>query len=457
MTKRVWTKLRSLLVWAHRWFGLLAGLWLFFLAATGCFVVFYQEIDRALNRDLWYRPVAGERLPVQRLVEAAEASIPGSYASFANLPNRPGEPFFAYLAARPGSDVEIPRKLHVFVDPYNGEVLATRVFGAFKLDRLHFAQLVYQLHRDLKLGNLGAFVLGLVAFLWIWDHFAAAWISFPNPRRWWQSWVVKGGARGYSLVYRLHRAGGLWLAPVTLALAVSGVYFNWNSEFRAAVSWFSPLTPRPHQTAPRLEEPLLEAPVDVDQALAVARRETGGAEADRVSIMPQSGLYLVRLFDRRDISIHGGRFLYVSMEDGAVVSDRHARDGTLGDTLLAWQYPLHSGQAFGWPGRLLIFAAGLVICAMVATGFVIWAKKRRGRVALAARRRAAPRTPAPVAIPEPASRLLQDSRLAASFAPEGPRAQPAGRSRQGGGRAADRSAAGPRVPKGTSKPRISDR
>ena len=45
-------KLRPILVVWHRWFGLLAGLWLFALGLTGSILVFHDEIDQALNHDL---------------------------------------------------------------------------------------------------------------------------------------------------------------------------------------------------------------------------------------------------------------------------------------------------------------------------------------------------------------------------------------------------------------------
>lgn len=367
------------MVLCHRWFGLLAGVWLLLLAATGSVIVFYQEIDHLLNPELFDRPVAGERLPVENLVRAAEASRSGSYVRFVDLPNEAHEPLIAYLASRPDAEEEIPRRLHAIVDPYTGEVLASRVFGAFKLDRLHFAHWLYQLHMDLHIGNAGSVLLGVVALLWIFDHIPAVWLSFPSLRKWWRNFVVKRTARGIAQVYGLHRASGLWLAPVTLVLATSGVYFNFYSFFAAAVELFSPLTKQVHQTVPRLDEPIFSPEVTIDRALETARLAAGGAEADRISILPANGLYWVRLFDPRDLADYGQRYIYVSMQDGTVVGDRHRAEGSAGDVFIALQFPLHSGKVLGWPGRILISLTGLVICGLVVTGFILWFRKARGR------------------------------------------------------------------------------
>lgn len=387
-------RLRHGLVLWHRWFGLLGGAWLFLLALSGSLLVFYQEIDRALNPDLWRLEVSGEPLPVAQLVAAAEAAHPGSYASNVDLPNEPTDPAVIYLGARQGTDLELPAGLHVFVDPYSGEVLGERVFGALRIDRRHFAHFLYQLHMNLFLGVPMTLFLGLVGFLWALDHVASVILSFPTPRKWIESFRVRRGARGFPLVYGLHRAGGLWLLPITLVLAVSGVYFNWYDGFRKTVSVVSPVTPRYYETAPVLDAPLYAPAVSVDRALDVARRRAGGAAVDAVSILPAQGLYWTRLFDEADLDSYGGRWIYVDMRSADIRADRHVAEGTAGDAVIAWQYPLHSGRAFGWPGRIAIFLAGLAVCGFTVTGFILWAKKRRARTARRAlSRRATPALP----------------------------------------------------------------
>lgn len=375
---------KGLVLW-HRWFGLLGGLWLFALALTGSIVVFYQEMDRALNADLFDLAPGGHTQPVESLLASVEAAYPGTYAGYVDLPDSATEPLVVFPRARKGEDVKLPAGFHVFVDPYSGEILADRVFGAFELDRRHLSMLIYRLHRDLYLGRTGTVVLGLLALLWVVDHLASVVLSFPQPKRWLESFRVTRSARGIKKVWSLHRAVGLWLLPVTLALAVSGVYFNWYPLFLDAVGAVSPLTPRHDRAVPPLDEPLYEPRADLDAALAAFHETDPGAHVDSVSVLPHVGLYWLRVFDERDLSHYGTRYVHVDMTAAAVVSDRHARDGSAGDEFVAWQYPLHSGQAFGWPGRIAILVAGLATCTLTATGIVIWARKRRGRKRVSAR------------------------------------------------------------------------
>jgi uncharacterized iron-regulated membrane protein len=60
-------------------------------------------------------------------------------------------------------------------------------------------------------------------------------------------------------------------------------------------------------------------------------------------------------------------------------------EGTAGDRFLRLMFPLHSGQIAGLPGRILVAFLGLVVATLSVSGVVIFARKLRGRRALADR------------------------------------------------------------------------
>lgn len=53
---------------------------------------------------------------------------------------------------------------------------------------------------------------------------------------------------------------------------------------------------------------------------------------------------------------------------------------------MQWQWFLHSGQAFGWTGRILVFLSGLACPVLFVTGVIRWLQKRRARLAAKERR-----------------------------------------------------------------------
>jgi len=379
MTRSTLSLRSALLVW-HRWFGLIAAAWLAVLGLTGAILVFYEEIDRGLNPE-WRAPAPeGAEPRLDGLIAAAERTQPGGFVRFVDLPDGPNEPARISFGAREGvSTPPPPSGLQVFGDPHTGEILGQRRFGALRFDRPHLAPLVYQLHINLMMGPVFTWLAGLLAFLWIFDHLASAVLSFPTAAKWAQSFRIRAGARGHKLVFDLHRAVGLWAFPVTLVLAVSGVYFNWYEDFKKAVSATMPTTAAYSERAPDLKAPIYAPSVSADAAIAIATGRTG-ARVDSILMLPEKGLHEVRLFDPRDVEPYGGRSIYVDMRSGTVAADEHDTEGGAGNVVLAWQYPLHSGKAFGWPGRIAILLAGLAVAMFSVTGVMIWARKRSARL-----------------------------------------------------------------------------
>lgn len=365
----------------HRWFGLVAGLWLFVMAATGSVLVFYAELDHALNPGFFRASVSPAR-DLDGAIAAARAVHPEATPTYVDLPGAPGDALRVSLEAD-----DLPYGLEVHVDPASHELLGAREWGVARVDALHLMPFLYKLHYTLHAGETVAWLLGVVALLWAIDHFVGAALSFPSRTRWRDSFRVAPGARGHRLNFGLHRAAGLWLVPVTLTLAVTGVYFNMYDEFRAVVGAVSPLTPRFDETRPALARPLAAPPLSFTQAIAAARPAAPGQSVDGVGYDAGRGLYRVRFHDPRDLAGYGTREIHVDARSGAVLSDRHPTVGTAGDIVMAWQYPLHSGKAFGWPGRIAVFVAGVATCALVVTGWLIWARKARARRAAVARRR----------------------------------------------------------------------
>jgi uncharacterized iron-regulated membrane protein len=404
------TRFRHTLVRVHRWFGLLGALWLFLLGFTGSLLVFHREIDSALNPAFHHALSTGTALSLDEIARGALAGRPGTFVRYLDLPDHAGEPVRASLGELPGSRPGLPAGLEIAVDPASATVQAERARGELTLDRERLIPFLYTFHYSLQLGQPAIWALGALAFLWLLDHGVAAVLAFPNPRRWAQSFRIRAGARGHRRIFDLHRAAGLWLFPVTLVVSVTGMYLNWPSAVRGAVNAFSPITPRYDQNAPVLVEPLYAPPVGFERAAQVARQHTGGARVDGISYNPAKGSYFANVIDPRDLDDSGWRWIFVDGRSAAILADRHPADGTAGDRILAWQFPLHSGKAFGWLGRMVILAAGVGVCTLVVTGLLLWTRKRRARITAEARTPTGAREP-PCAQPSVAALASRTRRV----------------------------------------------
>lgn len=382
----VTTASKPSLLW-HRWFGVIGGVWLLLVALSGSVLVFYAELDRALNPELFAaRTVSAAAPSVARAMAAAEAAFPGAQASYASLP-KPGEAMIVALSDRPGQPSAVGAEgREVFVDPGTATVQGSRVWGEMGLSSAHIMPLLYKLHYTLLAGDTVAWLLGLVSLAWLIDHAISVPLALRSARRWGEAFRLRRHARGHKRVFDLHRAGAMWLLPVSATLAFSGVYFNLSDEFRAVLGVFSTPSPGVTDGRPDLPAPLYAPPVDADAALAAVGRPASG-----ITYNAQTGHYVVHAHDARDLTAdYGARMIAVDARSGRILAQQHFAEGSAADVVMGWQYPLHSGKAFGWTGRILILAAGLITSSLTITGYLIWWKKRR------ARRRSAPAVgPAP--------------------------------------------------------------
>lgn len=370
----------------HRYAGLLLAAFLIVSGVTGSILAFHAEIDRWLNPQWFNATSTDKRLPLSDIVAAVETRHPDAYVSRIILPQAAGEGLKLFLeprpSSRPGAGLEVNR---LYIDPGSGELLGARKWGGLRLDRAHFVPFVYELHHRLHLGKAGSWLLGVVAMVWVLDCFVGLYLAWPRPTRMAlkRAFGIKRQAGAYRLQYDIHRAGGLWFWPVLLALALSGVYLNLGQEvFRPALSLFSELQAQPTDRLVR-RHAMTEPPrIDWDQAAALAADVLPEAVArlGEIRYAPSTRTYRIGFHSAADISAsYPGLIIHVGAESGRVLAVQSPNSGSAGDLIVQWQFPLHSGQAFGLPGRLLISLSGLLAVALTVTGLVIWSRKRRAR------------------------------------------------------------------------------
>lgn len=73
------------------------------------------------------------------------------------------------------------------------------------------------------------------------------------------------------------------------------------------------------------------------------------------------------------------RRVWIDQYSGEVLHLQDPHHGTAGDKFEEWQFPLHTGEAFGLPGRILVCIAGLVPIVLYITGFIRWRQKARAK------------------------------------------------------------------------------
>jgi len=361
----------------HRWSGLVVMLCLFIASVTGVWLVFRQELDRALNARLRVVQPRATRLSEDDVVALVERQFPSAMASLVQFPQRPDDAVSLSLTPRDRNSRE--RFDQVYVNQYTGGILGQRRSRRAGLSRGSLDSFILGLHFTLLAGDWGRWLMGVAALVWLLTSVIGLALSWPGVWMRVRSWIpmltarVNGGA--YKANYDLHRAGGIWLLPVLIVLAFTSVALNLPEYFRPVVLALSPLSRQPTGRRVVVEE----AVVTFDQADAAVRRMFPEAKTNNIYRDLANGRHSVYFHLPEDANPQGDDFALVDLKTGEIAAVRRPAASTGGDRFMAWLFPLHTGRAFGWTGRLLVALAGVVMVVLNATGLYVWWVKWRMR------------------------------------------------------------------------------
>lgn len=375
--------IRAILTRLHRYGGLALAIFLVSSGLTGSLIVFYAELDRALNPDLYAVPESAARLMPSALAARVERQLPGAKVTLLSLPP-PGRASEVWVVPT-GKALAYNQ---VFADPATGTVKGKRLWGAAGLTRAALMPMLYLFHYSLMLpGVIGIFLMGIVGCLWTIDCFVAFALTLPRARPFWTkwrpAWRIKSGAGPYRLNFDLHRAGGLWLWGLLLILATSGVALNLPDQvFRPVLKVFTTLSPTLHDLRPPKPRSA-PALLSFDDALRLGRAKVPGDYVPRWLFREDEHAIIgVGYGGTGDRGLDGFGLSYRYFDDrsGAEVLRQEAGKGRPADIYAGMQYQLHSGRILGWPGRILVCLSGLLVAMLSVTGVVIWNRKRRAKI-----------------------------------------------------------------------------
>jgi uncharacterized iron-regulated membrane protein len=378
----------------HRWMGLTMAAFIVVLGLTGGTLAFRPQLDRLLAPEIFVGPHGATTLDLASLLRLAEAAEPGGRVSSISLRYQGT----AAVAMEPISEDKPLDFDTLYLDDVTGAVRGRIQQGRWPRQPAEIIPFIYALHYQLAAGDVGAWILGLVALTWTINCFVGFYLTLPSVGRrsslgfieaWKPSWLVKRGASVYRTILDIHRVTGLWLWAALLVFAWSGVYMDLNGFYSRVtgllLDYEQPIWARaPLQQLDANRNTLewsaaLETGQRLMEHLAREQNFTIGRPV-AFSFMPDKGLYEYVARSSRDIGDSGGR----------TTIDFDAHDGSLkfvslptgqrsGVTLTTILVELHMANIFGLAYKLFVAVFALSIIAIAVTGIFIWAIKRDTR------------------------------------------------------------------------------
>ncbi|MDX2220482.1 MAG: PepSY-associated TM helix domain-containing protein [Burkholderiales bacterium] len=375
---------RKNLLLVHRWTGIVLATFLVLAGLTGSLLAFHHEIDAVLVPELHSVTPTGTMASLDEVAARIEAAHPGLVVGYFLFSAAEGSSIRAIMntveAAEAGRlDRDSPRPSEVYINPHSGAVLGTRNWGEVGLSRAHLVPMIYRFHMSLLLGKTGQWIMGIIAVLWMATMMVGAFLAVPRIAHLQKAFVIKWQSSRARMLFDLHRSVGLIGGVLLVVIAFTGLYMNLPQVIEPAVAAMSPFSERPASVRSADQRRDQTWQVGWDAALATARAAHPVDPVAGIGKIEARGYYQVRFLLPGDIMDSGTVRYFVDGRNGQLLGHFNHRSGTLGDKIRVWQFPLHSGQGFGMPGRVLVLLIGLLPPLLALSGLWLWLRRRRLR------------------------------------------------------------------------------
>ncbi|MBA5637045.1 PepSY domain-containing protein [Duganella sp. LX20W] len=381
--------LRARLRTLHLYVSLIFGAIFILAGLTGAAIAWTDELDAALNPALLRSHGAAGKVDAAPTPAQAEAAVerlsaaPGyGRPTMLQLPYAADDVYVAwYRKPNPNKgSFDTSRTRQVMLDRYTLAILGERNYGEFGLSPALLMPTLFHLHRFLFAGEVGKTVTGICGLL-------LTLTSLLGLVLWWPKHTlsslrkalrVHGAPTSRQFHYSLHRSAGFFLTPVLAVLGFTGMAMNLPEWVRPVVGAVATLE---HEgKATNGPAALGRQPVSVAAALEAAQQRMPQGRLTRLSLGSARAPYEIRLRQPDEIRAgDGSTRVSVDAYSGAVLRVRDPLAAASGDTFFNWQFPLHTGEAFGPAGRVLVSLCGLAPLAFMITGLVLWLGRRRQR------------------------------------------------------------------------------
>jgi uncharacterized iron-regulated membrane protein len=346
-------KWRPLFLSIHGVGGLVAGVVLLVLAATGCVMAFESELDVFFHPSLFKVVPHGDALPLGAIIPRVAAELrPQEHIQVCVISSKPT---ISYSFTVAGSG-RLPRQ--IFADQYTG-----RMLGSLSVAR--FVLIMHALHQA------SGVLMGCSAIVLALSVSTGLYLWWPLKRM-----KIRGRGLRRLFYFDLHNSVGFFSSIFLLAFALTGA-------FMALEPWAVPATHTIADTSLLRANPPAtfqqsETRVSPDFALEAAKASLSQAIPLWI-VLPneRETSYLVKMRFPEDHSSNGSSIVWVDQYSGRVLTVWNSRTAPLARRIQSLNRVIHTGEILGYPGKTLACWMSLALVVQTFTGFSLW-RKRRG-------------------------------------------------------------------------------
>jgi len=363
-------KLRQRWLSIHLYLGLIFAFFLGIAGITGSLLVFYIELDEWINPKLIAKDTSSPYLSYQKIFDAIKASEPNRSGAWRlEIPEQKNRMISArfYKPTETHDHNFAPLMLHI--DPFTAEIVSKRLWGQYLMTW------IYDLHYTLLLETPGKWLMALTGLSLLISLISGLYLWWPSHHKWLTAISLKRNSSKQRLNYDIHKLSGIYSYLVLVTVAVTGIALEIPDYINPVINHFSPIE--------RIIKPLSngskgDTPISLDQAVAKAQEAFPETPVSWIET-PDGDTGSIRV-NFRQKGEPSQRFpktnVWIDQYSGNLLSIQNPFKQTGGTQIIHWLHPLHSGEALGLIGRILVSLSGLSLTALIITGMIRWFNKQ---------------------------------------------------------------------------------
>jgi uncharacterized iron-regulated membrane protein len=387
MAARSLGRARRIWFYVHMWIGVGLAVLLIPLSASGSYLDWRDEIERAIHPARYAVSAGPANLAPQAYLDAAQAAFGDkARASSLRLPARAGDPVTVTGVIRSDRGAAgagpAPRRqptLTAWIDPATAKVLDTAN------PREGLSMWMHDLHGQFFVFGTGRLVVGWFGVAMFVSCLSGLWLWWPRG-----GGVLAGfrWRRSGDLMVNLHYLAGFWVAIPLAVLCLTGALISFPQFTRGAVGAFKPVSAQqgrgPGGPGGPGGAPMRRTALTIDEAATLALQAQPNTTLAAIDL-PTRG----RGAPSWRVQLRGAdgatKTLQVADEAGGAVRAAPERVVLEGDKLIRLNRTVHGGERWGLLWKWIATAAGLVPALLGVTGVVVWARRQLRKARLRAR------------------------------------------------------------------------
>lgn len=363
---------RAVWVQVHLYLALIFGLLFALMGLTGSLSVYREEIDTLFNPALIIEQPQGQPLPLDKVLAQVRKAHPNRHGAWTlEMPRTDSGVITAWFEKPRESVDKFYAPLMVAVNPYTGEVITSRFWGQTLTTWL------LDLHTHLQLEASGRNIVATLAILLLISVASGLYLWWPGLPRLLQAFKIRQDAGLMRLLMDLHRSLGVISAGFLLLLAFTGFHLAYPKllETLTASAGMGHGDEGPNIRSTAVPN---DRPISIAEAVLVARGLFPSSEVRRITTpVGELGTYRINLRQRRELNQHHPfTTVWVDRWSGQIRGVNNPSQFSGGQTFTTWQWPLHTGEAFGETGRLIWFLIGLTPLTLWLSGVCHWLSRK---------------------------------------------------------------------------------